>query len=295
MSQTKSQLVGNVHTSASFVGVVTAASFSGSGANLTGIAATNNVRTNSLVVSGVSTLGTVIVGGATTQLIVNGDARVTGILTIGTSSITLNGSTNQINVGTGLTITSTEILIGSISIGSGALTGTATSATNIPNLTGAITSVNKTTSLGSFSSSNLETALTNKTGTGVAVFDTSPTLVTPALTSPEMTSAPYVNGSYRGNIVAVPNYDIDCSAGNYFTKTINGTSTFTFSNIPTSRSYSFTLCITHDSGTITWPASVKWPQNTSPVLTTYRNHKFMFSTYNGGTVWYGAALPNYSY
>ena len=63
----------------------------------------------------------------------------------------------------------------------GALTGTATTTTNIPNLTGAITSVNTTTSLGSFSSSNLATALTDETGSGSAVFATSPTLVTPAL------------------------------------------------------------------------------------------------------------------
>jgi len=63
----------------------------------------------------------------------------------------------------------------------GALTGTASSTTNIPNLTGAITSVNTTTSLGSFSSSNLSTALTDETGSGVAVFATSPTLVTPVL------------------------------------------------------------------------------------------------------------------
>ena len=74
MSVTRVQLVGNVSTGASFVGVVTATSFSGSGANLTGIATTENVRTNSLVVRGVSTIGTVVVGGATTQLIVVGDA-----------------------------------------------------------------------------------------------------------------------------------------------------------------------------------------------------------------------------
>lgn len=63
----------------------------------------------------------------------------------------------------------------------GALTGTATSTTNIPNLTGAITSNNTTTSLGSFSSSDLRTALTDETGSGAAVFATSPTLVTPTL------------------------------------------------------------------------------------------------------------------
>jgi hypothetical protein len=61
------------------------------------------------------------------------------------------------------------------------LTGTATTTTNIPNLTGAITSNNTTTSLGSFSSANLATALSDKTGSGAAVFATSPVLVTPSL------------------------------------------------------------------------------------------------------------------
>ena len=42
----------------------------------------------------------VVVGSATTQLIVHGDARVTGILTVGTSSITLNGSTDTITATT---------------------------------------------------------------------------------------------------------------------------------------------------------------------------------------------------
>ena len=150
------------------VGVLTATTFSG---NVTG-----NINS-----SGISTLNSVVVGGATTALIVNGNARVTGILTVGTSSLTLDGVNDRITVGTGLTITSTEIIIGSITIGSGSLTGTATSTTNIPNLTGAITSVNTTTSLGSFTSANLATALTDETGSGAAVFATSPTLVTPVL------------------------------------------------------------------------------------------------------------------
>jgi hypothetical protein len=115
-------------------GIITATSFVGNGANLTGIATTENVRTNSLVVSGVSTLGTVIVGGATTQLIVTGDARVTGILTIGTGSITLNGSTNIINVGTGLTLGSsginvTGVITATSFVGDGSgLTGVANTA-----------------------------------------------------------------------------------------------------------------------------------------------------------------------
>ena len=52
------------------------------------------------------------------------------------------------------------------------------------NLTGAVTSVGNTTSLGSFTSANLATALTDETGTGAAVFATNPVLVTPNLGTP---------------------------------------------------------------------------------------------------------------
>ena len=62
-----------------------------------------------------------------------------------------------------------------------------------PNLTGAITSVGSATSLGSFSSADLLGALTDETGTGSAVFATSPTLVTPILGTP--TSATLTNAT----------------------------------------------------------------------------------------------------
>ena len=46
---------------------------------------------------GVSTFSNaVIVGGATTELVVNGDARITGILTIGTASVTIDGVNNVV-------------------------------------------------------------------------------------------------------------------------------------------------------------------------------------------------------
>jgi hypothetical protein len=77
----------------------------------------------------------------------------------------------------------------------GAVAGTATSTTNIPNLTGAITSNNTTTSLGSFTSANLSAALTDETGSGSAVFSTSPTLVTPVLGAASATSIVVSSGS----------------------------------------------------------------------------------------------------
>jgi len=100
----------------------------------------------------------------------------------------------------------------------GALTGTATTTTNIPNLTGAITSVGTATTLGSFSSSNLATALTDETGSGSAVFATSPTLVTPALGTP--------------------------SSGVLSSCTVDGTDAVGFKNIPqNSQSTSYTLVL----------------------------------------------------
>jgi hypothetical protein len=70
---------------------------------------------------------------------------------------------------------------------------TAGNVTTNANLTGAITSVGNATSLGSFSSANLLGALTDETGTGSAVFATSPTLVTPILGTP--TSATLTNAT----------------------------------------------------------------------------------------------------
>jgi hypothetical protein len=72
-------------------------------------------------------------------------------------------------------------------------TGNAATVTTNANLTGAVTSTGNATSLGSFSSSNLAGALTDETGSGSAVFATSPTLVTPILGTP--TSATLTNAT----------------------------------------------------------------------------------------------------
>mgnify|MGYP006921353787 CR=1 FL=1 len=102
-----------------------------------------------------------------------------------------------------------------------------------------------------------------------------------------------VSGNYASNITAVAALDINCSTANYFTKTINGASTFTFSSPPASRAYAFALELTHTSGTITWPTSVKWPKDTAPTLTTGKTHIFIFVTDDGGTRWRGASLVDY--
>ena len=62
------------------------------GLTVTGVTTSANLSATNASVTGVSTLGNVVVGGATTDLVVTGDARVTGILTVGTASVTLNGN-----------------------------------------------------------------------------------------------------------------------------------------------------------------------------------------------------------
>lgn len=104
-----------------------------------------------------------------------------------------------------------------------------------------------------------------------------------------VTAAPFTRA-----VTAVAALDINCSLGNYFTKTIDANSTFTFSNVPAAgTAYTFTLEITHTSGTITWPTAVKWKSDTAPTLTTGKTHLFVFVTDDGGTRWRGASLVDY--
>ena len=59
--------------------------------------------------------------------------------------------------------------------------------------------------------------------------------------------------------------EVDLSMGQVFTLTSPGT--VTFINPPSSGSFTFTLQI-YNAGATTWPASVKWPNNTPPSMST---------------------------
>ena len=242
-----------------FIGIAThTGTIFGSNLSLTGIATASSVIVGSAVtinssginVTGITTIknasGTVTIGIGTTALLVEGNARVTGILTVGTGSITLDGTNNSINLGEGLTLSPSGI------------TGTASSVT----------------------SASVSYGLTGTPSitVGIATVNTTLSLV----------------GNYIEDVNAVGALNIDCSAGNYFTKTIEGDSTFTVSNVPVTGAYAFTLELTHTSGTVTWFSGVEWPASTAPTLTTGKTHLFMFVTDNGGTRWRGSSLVDYT-
>ena len=85
---------------------------------------------------------------------------------------------------------------------------TAGTVTTNANLTGMVTSVGNAASLGSFTSAQLATALTDETGSGANVFATSPTITTPIIVQSinAQTSAAYVTvAADAGAIVTVSN------------------------------------------------------------------------------------------
>ena len=104
-----------------------------------------------------------------------------------------------------------------------------------------------------------------------------------------------ITGSQTSNISAMGANAVDCSAGNYFTKTITGATTFTFTNVPSGVAYTFTMEVTlNGSNAITWPASVKWPADTPPAITDGKTQLFVFLTDDGGTRWRGSSVVDYT-
>jgi len=100
-------------------------------------------------------------------------------------------------------------------------------------------------------------------------------------------------GSIVSDATAMGANSVNCSTGNFFTKTISGATTFTFDSVPTGV-YSFTLeVVLNGSNAITWPAAVKWNADTPPAITDGKTQLFMFVTHNGGTRWRGSALVDY--
>ena len=179
-----------------------------------------------------------------------------------------------------------------------ALQGAATIGSNVtftlPSSDGSANQVLKTDGSGTLSFTDNSGAVTSVGGqTGAVTYATSWAVGTGA-TAATNTDLD-VSGTYAGNVVAVSALDIDCSTGNYFTKSISADSTFTFSNIPSSRAFAFTveIDVTGDR-TISWPSSVSFPSATAPTLTSGKTHLFFFVTNDGGTSFRAASLVDYT-
>ena len=242
---------------ANVTGVVTATSFVGSGAGITGVTATDVGTLSSLNVTGNVSIG----GTLTYEDVTNIDA--VGLITARSGIRVPNGNATGDNIALG---NGNELQLWH----NGTYSAIQADTLNIVDKTnghGMITAV-KDGKVG-LRYDNIEKFATTSSGVKVT-------------------------GNQTNNVVAMGANDVDCSAGSYFTKTITGATTFTFSNVPTGVEFSFTMEVTlNGSNAITWPSSVKWNADTAPTLTDGKTQLFMFLTTNGGTRFRGSALVDY--
>jgi hypothetical protein len=229
---------------------------------------------DNLIVSGVSTF----IGIAThTGTIFGNNLSLTGITTIKNASGT-------VTVGSGTTALLVE--------GNARVTGILTVGSSSITLNGITDTISVGTGLTLSSSGIITGTASSVTSASVSYGLTGTPSITVGIATVNTTLS--LVGNYIEDVNAVGALDIDCSAGNYFTKTIDGDSTFTVSNVPVTGAYAFTLELTHTSGTVTWFSGVEWPASTAPTLTTGKTHLFMFVTDNGGTRWRGSSLVDYT-
>ena len=268
--------------------------------------------------------------GTGTVTSVGGTGTVNGITLTGTvtssGNLTLGGTlanvdlTTQVtgtlpiaNGGTGSTSTTyvdlTTNVTGTLPIANGGTGSTSTTYVDLTtNVTGTLPVANGGTGITSFgagvatflgtpSSANLATAVTDETGSGALVFATGPTItgmtLAGAVTGADQTVSA-VNLKDYGEITnalgsVTGATSIDLTAGNSVTATVTGAVTWTFSNPTASDELcGFTLkLVDGGSAAQTWPASVDWPSATAPTLTASGTDVLVFITCDGGTTWYG--------
>lgn len=126
-------------------------------------------------------------------------------------------------------------------------------------------------------------------GTGSAILDTNATLTTPTLNQSTLVA---LREQETALTIAGNAITIDCNAATVFYIALNSSiNTITFSNVPVAgKAFSITLSVEADGTprTITWPASVKWPNNVAPTLTSTagQTDTFVLYTYDAGTKWF---------
>ena len=229
-------------------------------------------------------------------------------------SVTSVGGTGTVN---GISLSGTVTSSGNLTLG-GALSGVnltsqVTGTLPVANGGTGITSLGSGVAdfLGTPSSANLATALTDETGTGVAVFSTSPALTTPKITTGLQDSSAnsvipfdtnqYFSGVFSDQVTALGNTGtaktIDCNDGNLFTATLNGNATLTLAtpNAVANRGTSFTLILTNDgtaSRTVALAGGTFYYPGGSISRTTTANaiDIWFFFSPDGGTNWY-VTLP----
>ena len=210
---------------------------------------------------------------AANALVVGGGAGVApASVTTGTGVVTALG----VNTGSA----------GAFVVNGGALgtpsSGTLTNATGLPISTGVSgLGTGVATFLATPTGANLAAAVTDETGSGLLVFNT-----TPALTNPTVTN--YVETLYTANTATA--ITVSLANGTVQNLTLTGNATITMPTAVAGKS--FIIILSQDatgSRTVTW-STVSWPGGTAPTITSTASKKDIYSFFSDGTNWYGTTI-----
>ena len=142
--------------------------------------------------------------------------------------------------------------------------------------------------LGTPSSANLASAVTDETGSGALVFGTSPTIATSTLTG--YTETVVVIGTVGASHTFV------ITTGTVQTATLTGSTPCTFTMPTATAGKSFILKLTQSAANMTTATftGVKFSGGTAPVITATASAVDIISFIADGTSWFGSAIQNLS-
>ena len=145
------------------------------------------------------------------------------------------------------------------------------------------------TFLGTPSSANLASAVTDETGSGALVFGTSPTLSNPTVTN-------YVETYYNiGTVTST--VTLNLANGTFQNLTLTSATALTVTMPTATAGKSFILIVRQPaSGTATTVTftGVKWPGGTAPTITATVAKADILAFFADGTNWYGSFVQNFT-